>query len=308
MSRTITSLWTLAERTMLPLSVGGLVLGIAMFAAGRDDLAAIAWAVPSVFIGAWLAASIVRDLVHGEAGVDVIAVLAIGGALVMGELLTAAVIGVMLATGDALERFAQGRAHRELSALVSRAPRLVHRHEGGSIVDRPVADVVVGDRLLVKPGEVVPVDGTVSGDAAVLDESALTGESRLATRGAGDPVSSGTVNAGAPFGLVATATAEHSTYAGIVRLVQEAQSSKAPFVRLADRYALLFVPLTLVIAAWPGPSPATRSVPSRCWSSRPRVRCCWRHRSRSWPGSADRPNAGSSSRAEALSRCSRGPA
>ena len=110
----------------------------------------------------------------------------------------------------------------------------------------------MGDRLLVKPGEVVPVDGIVIGAAATLDESALTGEARLVTREAGDPVSSGTVNAGAPFDLVATATAEHSTYAGIVRLVEEAQSSKAPFVRLADRYALLFVPLTLVIAgfAW----------------------------------------------------------
>jgi len=111
---------------------------------------------------------------------------------------------------------------------------------------------VVVDRLLVKPGEVVPVDGTVSGDAAVLDESALTGEARLMTREASDLVNSGTVNAGAPFDLVATATAEHSTYAGIVRLVEEAQSSKAPFVRLADRFALLFVPLTLFIAgaAW----------------------------------------------------------
>ena len=92
----------------------------------------------------------------------------------------------------------------------------------------------------------------VYGAAAVLDESALTGESRLATKEAGAPVDSGTVNAGAPFDLLASATAERSTYAGIVRLVEEAQSSKAPFVRLADRYALLFVPLTLVLAgvAW----------------------------------------------------------
>ncbi len=220
--------------------------------AGRDDLATIAWTVPAVVVGIWLAASIVADLLKGEAGVDVIAILAIGGALAFHEALTAAVIAVMLATGDALERYAEGRAHRELSALVSRAPRIVHRHEAGGIEDRQVGEVAVGDRLLVKPGEVVPVDGTVTGDPAVLDESALTGESRLMTRGAGDPVSSGTVNAGAPFDLLATATSEHSTYAGIVRLVEEAQSSKAPFVRLADRYALLFVPLTLVMAgvAW----------------------------------------------------------
>ena len=252
MNRILSALDALADRALLPLSVGGLVLGLVLAVAGQPDPAHIAWTVPSLIVGLWLLASIIRALVQGEAGVDVIAVLAIGGALLFNEALTAAVIGVMLATGDALERYAAGRAHRELSALISRAPRLVHRHEGGGIEDRPVAEVAVGDRILVKPGEVVAVDGTVSGDAAILDESALTGESRLVTHGAGDQVSSGTVNAGAPFDLVASATAEHSTYAGIVRLVEEAQSSKAPFVRLADRYAMLFVPLTLVISglAW----------------------------------------------------------
>jgi heavy metal translocating P-type ATPase len=242
----------LTRRLLLPLTFGGLFLGLAFAVAGRHDLAWWAWTVPSACIGLWLAVNILRDLLKGEAGVDVIAVLAIVGALLLGESLAAAVIGVMLATGDWLERFADGRAHRELSALISRAPRIVHRHEDGSIVDRPVADVVVGDRLLVKPGEVVPVDGSVASEAAVLDESALTGEARLATRPFGDPVNSGVVNAGAPFDLLATATADRSTYAGIVRLVEAAQSSKAPFVRLADRYALLFVPLALGVAGIAG--------------------------------------------------------
>ena len=252
MTRILSSLNSLAERIMLPLTAGGLALGIVATFAGQDSLAWLAWTIPAMIVGIWLVASIVADLLRHEAGVDIIAVLAIGGALVLGESLAAAVIAVMLATGAWLERYAAGRAHRELSALVSRAPRIVHRHEGGEIVDHPIADVEVGDRIMVKPGEVVPVDGTVTGVPAVLDESALTGESRLATREAGDPVSSGTVNAGAPFDLMATATAERSTYAGIVRLVEEAQSSKAPFVRLADRYALLFVPLALGMAglAW----------------------------------------------------------
>ncbi len=240
------------ERVMLPLTIAGLVAGIAATLLGNELVAWWCWTVPAALVGTWLAVSILRDLLRREAGVDVIALLAIAGALLLGESLAAAVIAVMLASGDALERYAEGRAHRELSALVSRAPRTVHRHEGGSIEDRPIAAVLVGDRLLVKPGEVVPVDGTVIGAPATMDESALTGESRLVVREPGDPVSSGTVNAGAPLDLLATATAERSTYAGIVRLVQEAQSSKAPFVRLADRYALLFVPLTLLIAglAW----------------------------------------------------------
>ena len=241
-----------AARLLLPLTLGGLLLGLAFSVAGDEAAATWSWTIPSLLVGTWLAISIIRDLLHGEAGVDLIAVLAIAGALLLGEALAAAVIGVMLATGEWLERYAAGRANRELSALVSRAPRVVHRYRADGIEDREIADVSVGDRLLVKPGEVVPVDGTVMGDPAVLDESALTGESRLATREAGDPVSSGTVNAGAPFDLLATATAEHSTYAGIVRLVREAQTSKAPFVRMADRYAILFVPLTLVLAgiAW----------------------------------------------------------
>ena len=252
MSRFAGRVGVFAGRLLLPVTVIGLVAGLLAAAAGHDEIAWWCWTVPSVIVGTRLAVSIARDLLHGEAGVDVIAVLAIGGALLFGESLAAAVIGVMLATGEWLERFAEGRAHRELSALVSRAPRTVHRYEDEEIVDRPIADVVVGDRLAVKSGEVVPVDGVVHGVAAVLDESALTGESRLATKGAGNPVDSGTVNAGAPFDLVASATADRSTYAGIVRLVEEAQSSKAPFVRLADRYALLFVPLTLALAgvAW----------------------------------------------------------
>ena len=222
MTRILHVLNALAERVMLPLTLGGLVLGLVATAAGLDSLAWWAWTLPAFIVGVWLVASIIADLLRHEAGVDIIAVLAIGGALALEESLAAAVIAVMLATGDWLERYAAGRAHRELSALVSRAPRIVHRHEGGAIVDHPIAEVEVGDRILVKPGEVVPVDGNVTGVPAVLDEAALTGESRLATREAGDPVSSGTVNAGAPFDLIATATAEHSTYAGIVRLVEEA--------------------------------------------------------------------------------------
>ena len=248
----VARLGALVTRALLPLTGFGLALGIILELAGRPDLAVLAWAVPSAFVAAWLGVSIIRDLSRGHAGVDVIAVLAIGGALLLGEYLAAAVIGLMLATGDWLERFAEGRAQRELSALLSRAPQTVHRYEDGEVVDRPVAAVDVGDNLLVKPSEVIPVDGVVVGADAVLDESALTGESRLAVREVGDQVSSGTVNAGAPLDLRATATADRSTYAGIVRLVEAAQKEKAPFVRLADRYAILFVPLALLMAglAW----------------------------------------------------------
>ena len=208
---------------------------------------------PAVVVAVRLAWAIVRDLAHGELGVDLIAILAIVGALLLGEPFAAVVIGVMLATGEALERYAQGRAQRELTALLGRAPREVQRYVDGPTRDdadrgRRPGDLL-GDPALARS---VPVDGMVVGSPAVLDESALTGESRQMTREEGDPVSSGTVNAGSSFDLRATAIAADSTYAGIVRLVKEAQTSKAPFVRLADRYALIFVPFTLAIsaAAW----------------------------------------------------------
>ncbi|MHB8398981.1 MAG: heavy metal translocating P-type ATPase [Candidatus Limnocylindrales bacterium] len=240
------------ERAVLPLTILGLVAGVGLTLAGVPDGAALAWGIPAAIVALRLGWSIARDLLDGELGVDVIAILAIGGALLLGERLAAAVIAVMLATGETLERYAEGRATRELSALLGRAPREVQRYLDGRLETVPIESVAVGDRLAIRPGEVVPVDGLVSGGAAVLDESALTGESRFVTREEGDGVSSGTVNAGSSFDIRAIATAAESTYAGIVRLVEEAQRSKAPFVRLADRYALLFIPLTLGIsaAAW----------------------------------------------------------
>jgi heavy metal translocating P-type ATPase len=240
------------QRVILPLTLVGLVAGLVFALTGNAEAAALLWAVPALIVAIRLAWSIARDLVAGQPGVDVIAILAIGGALLFGERLAASVIGVMLATGEALERYAQGRAHRELTALLGRAPRTVQRYVGTRLETVPIDAVAVGDRVAIRPGEVVPVDGLAVGGAAVLDESALTGESQLVTRGEGEAVSSGTVNAGSPFDLRAIAPAAASTYAGIVRLVEEAQASKAPFVRLADRYALLFIPLTLAIsaAAW----------------------------------------------------------
>ena len=172
-------------------------------------------------------------------------------ALLLGEYLAGAVIALMLASGEALEAYADRRAHKELSSLLARAPRTVTRYEDGDLATRPIEEVVPGDLLLVKTGEVVPVDGLMAGDG-VLDESALTGESRPVERPHGDLVRSGAVNAGAAFDMRATASAEESTYAGIVRLVRSAQEEKAPAVRLADRYATIFIPVTLVIAggAW----------------------------------------------------------
>ncbi len=226
--------------------------GAVAWLAGAARLADAAWALATVVALVPLTVTVGRDLLRHKTGVDLIALLAMAGSLVLGQFLAGAVIGVMLAGGEALERYAGGRARRELAALLSRAPQVVHRYEDGELVSRSIASVCAGDPLLVKPGEVVPVDGDVLSAIAVLDESALTGESLPVERRAGDAVRSGALNAGPPFDLCAVATADQSTYAGIVRLVREAQESKAPFVRLADRYALWFLPITLLVAgfAW----------------------------------------------------------
>ncbi len=247
---------TLPEARLPGVTVIGVALGAGLALAGFGAAADLAWAATAL---AGLAPAL-REMYHTlrerRPGVDVVAVLAIAGALALGETLAAAVIGVMLATGQALEQYAAGRAERELTGLLARAPRLARRVAGDTVEVVPVDAVAPGDLLLVAAGDTVPVDGTVVDDEALLDEAALTGESRLVERSAGQRVASGAVNAGSPFRLRALATARESTYAGIVRLVEAARASRSPMTRLADRYAGLFVPVVLGTAgaawAWSG--------------------------------------------------------
>jgi cation transport ATPase len=229
-------------------TVAALLGGVAAWLADADRAAAIAWAATAAAGLVALTLSVASGLLRRETRVDIIALLAIAGSLLLGEYLAGAVIAVMLGSGWALEDYAKGRSQRDLSALLERAPRVVHRYEGADITSPQLEDVRPADLLLVKPGEVVPVDGIVTSAAAVLDESALTGEPGPVEREFGDPVRSGAINAGGAFDLRATTTASESTYAGIVRLVQEAQASRAPLVRLADRYALALLPATLILA------------------------------------------------------------
>lgn len=233
----------------LGLIVLGITTGGIVWAAGNQELAGWIWATTTLGALASLASSILRQLLHGEVGVDVIALIAMAGALLLNQYLAGAVVALMLSGGQALESYADRRAKRELSALIQRAPQQVQKYAGDALVFAKIEEVEPGDLLLVKPGEVVPVDGSNNSPVAVLDESALSGESRLSEKRKGELVQSGTVNAGGPFDLRATARAEESTYAGIVRLVREALASKAPFVRMADRYALIFLPITVLAAA-----------------------------------------------------------
>jgi heavy metal translocating P-type ATPase len=195
-------------------------------------------------------------------GSDLLAFIAIAGALATNELIAAAVITLMLATGRVLEKWAEGHAERQLKSLIARMPRKVHRkNKNGEIVEISVSEILVGDVLLVRGGEIVPTDGELL-EIAILDESALTGEPLPVTRIQGEFISSGVVNAGSSFFFTATSTSEASTYAGIVALVKQAQASSAPGVRVANKWALRFLPVALLMAgsAWAITGDAKRAV------------------------------------------------
>jgi heavy metal translocating P-type ATPase len=225
-------------------------------------LADLAWTLGTAPVIVGLAISIVRDFLAGRLGVDAIALLSMSAALVLGQPLAAAVVALMYSGGNVLEEIAIARAEHDLRSLVDRAPRQAHRRTGEEIEQVPIEAVSVGDQLLVLAGEIVPVDGVVSSIAATIDESAITGEPIPVARVRGAAVLSGSLNAGETFELTATSPAGESTYAGIVRMVTAAQTAKAPFVRLADRYALIFLPVTLVVAlvAWLISGDLTRSL------------------------------------------------
>ncbi|MBC6462218.1 heavy metal translocating P-type ATPase [Actinomadura sp. HBU206391] len=238
----------LVGTVLLPGTLGPLVIGGVFYALGLGGPAGALWAAATILAlgpATWWVIDAVR---HGRLGADAIAVLALTGSLAVREYLAGALIGVMLATGRSLEDHASRRAGRDLRALLERTPRWAYRHDDGAVRRVALADIVRGDRLLVPAGEIVPVDGVVEGGMAMLNESALTGEALPVEHSVGAGVRSGTVNAGDAFDLRATGTATDSTYAGIVRLAREAQAQSAPIVRLADRFAAVFLPLTLLLA------------------------------------------------------------
>nr|WP_296641898.1 heavy metal translocating P-type ATPase [Roseibaca sp.] len=237
---------------LLSMALLGLVSGLVLWLVGQPDLAGIAWAAGVIPVLLALCVEIVRSLAQGEVGLDIVAALSMSAALLFGETLAAAVVALMYSGGTFLESFAQGRARREMSDLLSRVPRTATRHRNGALDEVPLDDIAPGDLLLIRQGDVAPVDGTVESAGAMLDQSALTGESMPVRLAQGQDVMSGSTNAGEAFDLRVTRRAADSTYAGIVRLVEAAQKSKAPMARLADRYSLLFLAMTVALAtaAW----------------------------------------------------------
>ena len=207
------------------------------------------WTLGVILLGAPIVFQTIRNALKGRFATDVVATLSIVGSVALDQPLAGLVIVLMQSGGEALERYAEGRASAAVRALEEAAPRIGHRVNGDRVVDIPVKDIAVGDELLVRPGELVPCDAVILSGESELDTSSLTGEAVPVLAHAGVAVMSGTSNGFGPLHIRATALAAESQYALIVELVRTAQASKAPLQRLADRYAIWFTPITLVICA-----------------------------------------------------------
>jgi len=233
-------------------ALAGLVVGGIAAVAGAHVVANLIWSGATLVVLVVLLLEIVSSLRRGAVGLDLVAALSMAAAVAFGQGLPGNVVALMYAGGTLLEDFAEGRARREMMALLGRVARTAMVYRGAQLVEAPIETILPGERLLMRQGEVVPVDGTVGGESALLDQSALTGEALPIQRRHGEEVMSGSTNAGDAFDLVATHLAAESTYAGVVKLVEQAQSAKAPAVRMADRFALWFLAVTVLIAggAW----------------------------------------------------------
>ena len=181
------------ERLLAIVALAAILTGGALWLVGEPGWADTAWGVGAVVVLIPLTVDTARSLLHGDVGVDAIALVAIAGALILGEQLAGAIVALMMSGGAALEAWAAGRARRELRLLVERAPRIAHRHGAEGVEEVPVETLVPGDLVVVRAGEIIPADARVEGSVAVVDQSALTGEPLPVTVSAGEEVRSGTV-------------------------------------------------------------------------------------------------------------------
>lgn len=217
---------------------------------GADSAARWVASIFALAVAAHQSIGMVRDIMRGHWGIDILAVTAIVATVSVGEYIASLIVVLMLTGGAALEDYAAGRATKELTSLLERAPRTAQlENEDGSTTEVPINTIEVGDTLLVRPSEVVPVDGLLLSGAAIFDESALTGESLPVEHDTGSPVPSGVLNGPSAVRIRATAREEDSQYSRIIALVREASGSRAPVVRLADRYAVPFTVFSLLLAA-----------------------------------------------------------
>ena len=229
-----------------------MLASFALWLAGRGDIASWTLLAVALLGGVPLLWETLRQVFHREFGIDLIAILAIGGSIFLGQYLAGALVVLMMSGGEALETYALRRARSSLSALAERAPRSAHIWRGEELITIPAEQVEVGMTIVVKPGELVPVDGVVTSGSSSVSEADLTGEPVPVRKAPGMLVLSGSVNLDGVLEIRASKRSAESKYAQIVRLVEEAQNQKAPIHRLADRYSVRFTLAAVSLAglAW----------------------------------------------------------
>lgn len=224
------------------------IVGGVLHLTGQKDAGNIVLGGASLLALLPLIAGMWDDVRHGQYGLDILALTAVISAVLLKEYWAAIIVVIMLTGGESLEAYAERRARSELDALLTRAPQIAHVFKGSKLVDVAANQVRPGDKLRIKPGEVVPVDAVILEGGASFDESSLTGESLPQDKKADDQILSGSINIDGAVTVKALASAENSQYEQIIKLVKNAQDSQAPFVRLADRYSIPFTLTAFILA------------------------------------------------------------
>ena len=224
------------------------ILGLALDLSNQDKLAHLVLASTSLAMVAPMLIDMFHTLKEGRYGVDILAATAIVTSVLLGEYWAGMIIVLMMTGGEALEDYAQNRAKAELSSLLNKAPQTATVIKNGKQIIVPVSEVRVGDTLLIKPGDLVPVDAKIIEGASSFDESSLTGESLPVSKQLGDEVLSGSINNEGAVSVRAIHTSHDSQYEKIIALVKSAADSQAPFVRLTDKYSIPFTIVSFILA------------------------------------------------------------
>ena len=247
---TLHRIWTFLKQYPIPVfALLGLVLGVVFrFGFHSNDISEKIWLATLIVGGVPIIYKTVKGMLHGQFASDIVAMLAIITAILTEQAFAGAVVVLMQSGGEAIEFYGLRRASSSLTALLQKAPRIARRKKNGTLEEIDVQEVQVKDLLVVRTGDLIPVDGTIVEGSAEIDESAITGEPFAHSKTVGDRVLSGSIDVNGAISMRADKISKESQYAKIVALVKKAQEEKAPIQRLADRYAIFFTPLTILIA------------------------------------------------------------
>lgn len=250
---TIRKLILFSKRYPIPaIAIIGLIVGtVVHYILNDEETGHWIWFITLVIGGAPIVFETIKVMLHGRFASDIVAMLAISTAIITNEAFPGVIIVIMQSGGRALEDYAFRKATTSLDELMTRSPKIAHRKiNDKEIEDVDVERIRIGDQLVIRPGDLVPVDGTIASDNAQIDESSLTGEPLSKIKQIGEEVFSGTINTGNIFEIKAKRISEESQYSKIVKLVKKAREEEAPIQRLADKYAVWFTPITLAMCGF----------------------------------------------------------